>query len=245
MDRKKRRTIFIFSITFVVAGFACIFIGASFQGHVDSKVVTIIGLSSFLFWGLGLIVLLKNLPEMMASVLDETAEKMYGEKVFFSEISAKETPRSLVEKFQKAGFVFEGDYLHKRRPSAVKDYINYHVVLAEEVNIEEHFQAFLESYEKSPPDRCPFHKNNVYYMVYFSSTIPDEALKMFKTCIVNEGLMQDISSVPWVFLPIVYDTGQEKYIIRSLKGKHTMNLLQMALKYFYKVVWSADDNKQE
>lgn len=219
----------------MLVGFACMAIAAIFQGHADTKVINFIGLSTFLFWGLGLAVLLKNFSAMMCSALDETAEKMFGEEAFFSEIYAKETAQSLAKKFKNAGFALEGEYLHKRRFSALKDYINYYLITVEEANVEEHFKTFLETCDKSPPDQRRFHKNNVYYMVYFNRTISDEALEMFKICIVNQDIIQDLSNVPYVFLPIVYDTHQGKYIIRPARGRFSINLFQMALREFYKL----------
>lgn len=222
MDRKKFRTIFIF---------CCFHICGNYLPANCSKLPGTHGYQGgqyhcffrLFIWGIGLAVLLKNLSAMMCWALDETAVKMYGEETFFSKDHARETPQSLVKKFKNARFVSKGEYLHKRRFSVSKDYINYYLITVEEPNMEQHFQSFLESYDNSPPDRRRFRKNNVYYMVCFSSVVPDEALEMFKTCIVNQDMMQDLSSVPYVFLPLVYDTRQGKYIIRHMKGRFSIN----------------------
>jgi|GEM_PF-5653565 len=239
MSKKKRIVIFSVAIFLMVVGFVCIGIAAILQ-DVNRKYANIIGLSSFGMWGLALFTLLKNFTNMVSSELMDMEAKMRNEADFFSMIGIHETPKSLEERFIKSGFKLKQEYLHKRQFSLAKDYINYYVAIAQEENIIEHFEAFLKKAEDLFQDQSRFHKNNVIYLFFFNRDITQEKLDFLKTVIINQEVIQGLPGSFDTVLPIIYDTANQKYIVRTPRRRFSIALLDMALRKYYKMINSTN-----
>lgn len=238
MSKKKRIVIYSITIFLFVLGFVSLILAIMLPAG-NEKYSIIIGLSAFVWWGLALFILLKNYTNMMSSELEEADEKMRDEEDFFSMISIDETPQSLKERFIKSGFKPKQGFLHKWQFSFAKDYLNYYVAIAREKNIIEYFKVFGKEIEGLLNDRSRFHKNNVIYVFFFNCNITPEELDSIKNIMINQEIVQGLPGSFDTILPVVYDTVNQKYIVRTVRHRFSIALIYIALRKFYKMIGSA------
>jgi len=237
MDRKKRIVVLSIAVFLFVLGFICIGIAAIAQDTINRKYINVIGLSSFGFWLLSLFLIIKNFTNMISSEMIEISAKMHNEIDFFSIINMNESPQSLEERFIKAGFKVKQGCLHKREFSFAKDYINYYVIITKDENIITYLDGFLKSIDEDLfQSKFRFHKNNIVYVFFFNRNTTIEELDCIKNVIINQEVSQGLPLDFDTVLPIVYDTTNYKYIIKSQKSKFSIKLLNMALRKFYKII---------
>lgn len=218
----------------LVIGFLCIAIAAWTQGHIDDIYVNIIGFSSFGFWGLSLVLLLCNFTTMLTSELDDFCETLQQQDDFFIEISMEETPQTLRERFEKVGFQPVGTLLYKRKISLLQDCVHSYLITVQDQDNLSYFKSFIETNEELLVNKK--HKNNVFYLVFFTNDIAQEQLQEFQEfSIVQSAFKQLPISLDTVF-PIVYDTTNKKYHLQKPKAGISILPLQHALKQFYKII---------
>lgn len=238
MSQKKRIVIFTIAILLMAAGFVCIGIAAAIQ-DTNREYANIIGFSSFGMLGLAVLVLLKNCQNIVLSELTDMETKIRNEADFFSVIKMPETHQTLEDHFIKMGFQLRQEYLHKWQFSFAKDYINYYVVIAQEENIIEYFEAFLKKAQALFQAQTRLHKNNVVYVFFFNRTVCEEELMFLKTIIINQEVMQGLPGNFDTVLPILYDTTNQQYMIRTPRRRFSIALLDVALRKCYKILHSS------
>lgn len=125
---KKEYAIYIaVAIVGIIAFFGMLLVAAILQDNgVSSKIYTPIVLSSFIFAIISIIILLSNFSratEYEMNAKDEKIEK--SEFIVIENVSEKKLRDALTN----AGFKEKDGYLHKRRFSFSKDYVNYFIRL--------------------------------------------------------------------------------------------------------------------
>lgn len=238
MNRKKGNVIISIAILLIFLGFVCIAIAASIEDTVEYA--HIIGLSAFGFWGLSVFLLLKNISKIISLEINEYAEQMYNDANFFSKISLIENPETLKKRFIRSGFKKQQGYLHKIQFSFAKDYINYYVAIVKDENIIEYFNEAVNEMDELVQTKLHFKKNNVVYLFFFNSNITPEELNFLQNVIINQEIAQGLSLIYNTVLPIIYDTVNQKYIIKITKSRFSINILHIALRKFYKMIGLAE-----
>jgi len=237
MNNKQRVLSFIFSIILGALGFGCFAVAAMVQENLGNIYANIIGISGFVFLILSLIYLLVKAPKMISSEMEELAERMKSETTFFTAIQLEESINSLKEKFYKAGFSQEQNYIHKKSFSFAKDYINYYVIIVENMEIEQYIDFFLEKIDSLIESQKRFEKNNYIYLIFFKNSISDDELIPLKNLIINQTVIQEIpSSRADTLVPIVYNIDNKEFMIRMNHRKLSLKPINIAMKNFCKIV---------
>ncbi len=125
MTKKEYVTYTAIGIVALVMFFGMLVAAAILQDNgVDSKIYTPIGLSSFLFAIVGIIILLADFSRAA-----EYEMRVKGEKIDKSEFTVIEnvSEGKLRSVLSNAGFKEKDGYLHKRQFSFAKDYVNYFI----------------------------------------------------------------------------------------------------------------------
>ena len=236
MDKKKRIAIFSIAVLLAVLGIICITIAVITQDMLNRKYVNIIGFSSFGFWGLGLFILMRNHTNMVSSEMNEIASKMHNEEDFFSMINLIENPQTLEERFIRSGFKLQHGGLHKREFSFMKDYINFYVIIVNEENIAIYLESFMKNIDDFFQNKTRFRHNKVVYLFFFTRNITQDELGLLKKVIINQDVSQELPLNFDTVLPIVYDMTNNQYIIKTLRRRFSIKLLNIALRKFYKMI---------
>ena len=127
LTKKEYVTYTAIGISALVMFFGMLVAAAILQDNgVDSKIYTPIGMSSFLFAIVGIIILLANFSRAA-----EYEMRVKGEKIDKSEFTVIEnvSEEKLRSMLNNAGFKEKDGYLHKKRFSLAKDYVNYFIRL--------------------------------------------------------------------------------------------------------------------
>lgn len=127
MTKKEYAIYTLVAILGIVAFFGMLLAAAILQDNgVSSKIYTPIGASAFIFAIISLIILFSNF-----SRASEYEMNVKGEKIEKSEFTVIEnvSEKKLRDALTNAGFKEKDGYLHKRRLSFSKDYVNYFVRL--------------------------------------------------------------------------------------------------------------------
>ena len=236
MSKKKRVIIISVTILLMVLGFVCITIAANTPATFNKQYSNVIGLSSFVFWGLALIMLIKNYSKMVSSEMFEAAEKMKTESDFYSLFYTNANPHELEERFANAGFKKYQNFLRKRQFSFIKDYINYYVAIAEVEDIQDYFNNLVEGIEEMLQNQAHLHRNNIVYVFVFTSNLEQEKLDYLQEIIINQETIQGIPGSFDTVLPVVYDKVKQRFIIRTIRRRYSIALLDIALRKLYKMM---------
>jgi len=180
--------------------------------------------------------MIRNYTGIVQWEMNEIAEKMHCDNNFFSFINIEETPKTIEARFEKQGFKREKDYLFRRQFSLAKDYINYYVIIVDEENIEAYTRRFCEGAERFFKNKSRFNKQNVAYLIFFNTAVTAEVLAFIKNLIINQDVMQGLPIRFDTILPIVYDTANKRFVVKSSKNKFSIKLLHIALRKFYRII---------
>ncbi len=242
MTHKKALAIQIIILILFVLGFVLLGVSAYLQDTADHRLVNILGWSALGAMGISVLILLICFGKVIVAETDYIREKMQNQSdaEFFSTISLYDTPYTLEERFIQAGFSMEEGYLHKRSPSLAKDYINYYVGIANEENISEYFNKFCEKIEGVIQSATRYQKHNIYYIFFFNRTIAQEERAVLKDIIADQYATRSIGFDFDVYLPIIYDTANQKYITKAVRGRFSYYLLDIAVRVIYKMLQKAE-----
>ncbi len=237
MNKKQRIISLTIGIGLGVVGFTCLGVAAMVQNKLGDTYENTIFISGFAFMILASIYLIVKAPKIILSELEEQAESMESENIFFTTIKFEESINSLKEKFLKAGFIQGENYLHKKIFSLTKDYINYYVVIVDNTNMTEYMDVFFNNIDTLIESQKRLNKNNYIYLIFFKNNISDNELIPLKFLVINQDVIQGLNYQADTVVPIVYNIGKQEYILRINNRKLSLKPIDIAIKNFCKVVF--------
>ncbi len=237
MNKKQRVISYSISMVLFSIGVSCFIVAAVVQDKLGNTFANIMVLLGLVFLILSLVYLVLKAPKMISSEMEERAERLGLENKFFSTIKIEESMYSLREKFIRKGYKQGDNYLHKKKFSFSKDYINYYLFTVDNVNLMQYIEDFLKNINLIIESQKRLNKNNLIYLVFFKYNISDDEMMTIKNMIINQDVFQELPHyMSDAVVPIVYDIEKHEYLLRTTNMKLSLKPIDIAIRKFCEIV---------